>query len=539
MRVSFPVALLAGVALCFLQAAPPRKGAPKKAPAAKAPAEIPAAGAGGELLDLGSGRSRAIGAMLESRTEFQATPFPDGRVLITGGSLKDGSTEWFDPATRRFSSGPAMAQVRQGHGALLLKDGRLLVAGGTENPTGAEVLDPATGKFQPLPGDARFGLSAELLETEAGALLIDGQTGKCWLWDGKAKGPKSTGSLASARILFKALRLQDGRVLVTGGWPAPPQTDRRGGRRPSPSRAVSSNLPAEIFNPRKGRWSEWRAGLQPRARHQAALLPDGRLALFGGFGANADVSQESLELLDPARESVTIPGKLPAAGLPSPGWVPTGEGGLYLPERATAPRKIANAEDLLKPGPEAWHLANAYQAPVLVPLKGSQLLVLGSAVWGPGLERWDPRIRQCQYLGALRAGTESLVLAGGRVLALGPIVDAVDPKTGGLTVLGRREELAAQLKKASSAVAASAGRPPFPEGQPLQDYLVLPLDAKKALVLGGRSDAEPGGTDQVWVWDLKKKSLAPSGSLRTKRAFPAGSREHGALRLPDGAVLIW
>ena len=68
---------------------------------------------------------------------------------------------------------------------------------------------------------------------------------------------------------------------------------------------------------------------------------------------------------------------------------------------------------------------------------------------------------------------------------------------------------------------------------------MLPLDAKKALVLGGRSEECPEGTDQVWVWDPKKKSLSPSGSMRTKRAFPAGSREHGALKLPDGAVLIW
>jgi hypothetical protein len=65
------------------------------------------------------------------------------------------------------------------------------------------------------------------------------------------------------------------------------------------------------------------------------------VALFGGFGASAEASQEALELLDPAKESVTVAGKLVAAGLPAPGWVPAGEGGLYLPERATSPRKIS------------------------------------------------------------------------------------------------------------------------------------------------------------------------------------------------------
>ncbi len=535
MRSPFAAVLMAGMALGILQGAPPKKAAPKTQ-ARKALPDIPAAGASGELLDLESGRSRALGAMLESRTDFQATAFPEGRVLITGGSLKGGTTEWFDPGTRRFTAGPSMAQARQGHSALLLKDGRLLVAGGTENPSAAEILDPATGKFEALPGDIRFGLSAELLETEGGVLLVDGQTGACWLWGGQAKAPRSTGSLGNPRLFFRALRLGDGRVLVTGGWRPEPSKARR----PLPSKPVSADIPAEIFNPRKGRWSAWKASLRPRARHQAALLPDGRVALFGGFGARAEIAEDSLEILDPIHESVTVAGRLSPRGLPSPGWASLGEGGLYLPEGATSPWKITAPEGWLNPGPTAWRLGNAYQAPVLVPLKGMGLLVVGSSVWGPGLERWDPRIGQCQYLGALRAGTETLSLVGGKVLALGPIVDAVDPKTGALTVLGRREELTAQLKQGRTPGAPQPlGLPPFPPGQVLRDCLVLRLDAQKALVLGGRSEAFPEGTDQVWVWDLKKKTLRPSGPMKTKRVFPAIPQGQGALKLGDGSVLIW
>lgn len=430
-----------------------------------------------------------------------------------------------------------MAQARQGHRALRLQDGRLLVVGGTENPAPAEILDPETWKFLPLSGEARFTLSAEAIETDAGVLLIDGQTGKCWLWDGKTKGPKSTGSLGSARILFRANRLGDGRVLVTGGWPPEPQAERRGVRRPAPSKPASASLPAEVFNPRKGRWNTWKAQLLPRARQQAALLPDGRVALFGGYGASAETSEEALEILDPAKESVTVAGRLPAGELPSPAWAPWEGGGFYLAERSTSPRKQSGLEGWLNSAPTAWHLANAYLAPVLVPLRGGQLLILGSAVWGPALERWDPRTHQCQYIGALRAGTESLILVDGKVLALGPIVDAVDPKSGGLTPLGRREELTAQLKKdRGSSSSLVPGQPPFPEGKGLRESLVIRLDSQKALVLGGRSDEYPEGTDQVWVWDLKKKSLTPSGPLRAKRVFPTGQ---GGLRLADGSVLIW
>ncbi len=140
MRSLFVAALVASASFGFVHAAPPKKKTTKIAPT-KAPADIPAAGASGEVLDLATGRSRAIGAMLESRTDFQATAFPDGRVLITGGSLKGGTTEWFDPQSRRFTAGPSMSLARQGHRAQLLKDGRLVVLGGTETLASAEVLE--------------------------------------------------------------------------------------------------------------------------------------------------------------------------------------------------------------------------------------------------------------------------------------------------------------------------------------------------------------------------------------------------------------
>lgn len=534
-------AFLACAALCLAHAAPPRKiiKRPVKAASGQAVPDLPQAGAGGELLDLERGHSRAIGPMQENRTDFQATPFPDGRVLITGGSLRTGSSEWFDPDTRRFSPGPTMAWARQGHRAQLLKDGRLLVVGGTESPAPAELLDPATWKFQPLNGDAKFSLSAQAIPTEEGLLLIDGQEGKCWLWDEKAKAPKSTGSLGQARVLFEALRLNDGRVLVTGGWPASPQPDRRGRRRPAPAKSPSAALPVEVFTPRKGRWSAWRAQPLPRAKHQATTVSEGRVALFGGFGESADAPVEIIEVLDPVKETVTQGTRLPASELPSPGWTMVGDAGLYLPERSTTTRKITNSNAFLASNESPWHLANAYLAPVLVPLKDNQLLVLGSAVWGPALERWDPRTRQCQYIGALRAGSESLVLVDGKVLAVGPIVDAVDPKSGNLLPLGRRQELLAQLKRAKP-VARVSGTPPFPADHLLRDSLVLGLDPSRALVLGGRSEESPEGTDQVWIWDQKRKSLTPSGPMKSKRFFPAGaSPGSGALKLPDGSVLIW
>ena len=97
-----------------------------------------------------------------------------------------------------------------------------------------------------------------------------------------------------------------------------------------------------------------------------------------------------------------------------------------------------------------------------------------------------------------------------------------------------------QLEKAKVAAPPVAGIPPFPEGKALRESLVIALDAQKALVLGGCSEEYPDGTDQVWVWDFKKKTLTPSGPMKAKRAYPENSRAgQGALKLADGSVLIW
>lgn len=539
------LAALLGAAALPMPGAPPKKASPsrptKEAQAAKVP-ELPPAGAPGELVDLATGWSLALGPVRESRTDFQATPLPDGRVLVTGGSAKGATSEWLDPATRAFAAGPPMVQARAGHRALALPDGRVLLLGGTEQPTAPELLEVGAARFTALPGDATFGLSAEAVVLDGGTvLLIDGPSGACWTWDGRGK-PRPTGGLQQARLFFRALRLPDGRVLVTGGWPAPPPApDRRFGRRPTPAPTTTLTLAAESYLPRKSRWSLWKGTLPARARHQMALLPDGKVALLGGFGADPSQAVDTVDLLDPASERLSTPGPLPASSL-SPGWADLTPGGLFLAERSTALARVERLEDLLQPPATAVaRLANAFLAPLLVPLPERRLLVLGSPVWGPGLERWDPRTRQFAYVGALRAGTESLALLEGKVVALGPVADQLDPRTGALTPLGRREALAARLAKAKGYQgSAKVNLPPFPDGQARTDALVVTLDAGRALVLGGRTDAQPEGTDQAWVLDLKKKTLTPTGPMKAKRAFPGAPKAgEGALRLPDGSVLVW
>lgn len=518
-------AICLAASLCAL-AAPPRRAAKAPARAAapvlKADPSVPAPGAPGERIDPATGRGRAIGPMLESRTDFQATLLPGGRVLVTGGTARTATSEWFDPATGRFSPGPALTRPRQGHKALLTKDGRLILVGGTEPPAPAEVLDAGAAAFKAVP-DAAFGLSAEAVELDEGrVLLVDGASGAIHAWDGrKATSRKAT--LARPRIFFRALRLKDGKVAILGGWPSDAKIR---GRRPAPG----GDLPVEVFNPKWSSLSAWSRLPLPRARHQASLLEDGRILLFGGVGADGETSVAAREILDPAKESIAAAGSPdlgPGAGL---AWAPGESGGWFLPERGRQVLRAAGPLDLPE-GRPAGRLANPYLAPVLVPLGDGGLLVLGSCVFGDPLDRWDPRSRACAVLGTLRAEARELgLLPDGRVLSLGPVVDLVDLRTGALSPLGWREDLEPLLKTLKPAP-PSPGTPPFPPGQAREGAAAVALDKGRALVVGGVRDGEPSGN--LDMWDLKKKALGPAGVMKTRRAAPS------ALKLNDGAVLVW
>lgn len=128
-----------------------------------------------EAYDAATGRFTKVGDMRVRRHKHDAVLLRDGRVLITGGSdERDAngaydSTELFDPATGRFSSGPSMKRPRYKHQgtSILLPDGSVLIAGGS---TQAETLDPAARAFTIADGTARMAG-----QFSAAALLPDGR----------------------------------------------------------------------------------------------------------------------------------------------------------------------------------------------------------------------------------------------------------------------------------------------------------------------------------------------------------------------------
>ena len=172
------------------------------------------------------------GMMHVPRTGHTATSLKDGKVLIVGGG--DATAELFDPATGTSSfTGPPVAG-RLHATATLLSDGRVLMAGGlglTAGPDGhlpllntAEIFDPATGTFS------------------------------------------STGTMVQARQQHTATLLEDGRVLVAGGY-----FDN-----------ICFTASAEVFDPATGLFSPTGFMLSERVGHTATLLASGGVLIAGG-----------------------------------------------------------------------------------------------------------------------------------------------------------------------------------------------------------------------------------------------------------------
>jgi N-acetylneuraminic acid mutarotase len=141
-----------------------------------------------------------------------------------------------------------MTAERYGHTATLLSDGRVLVAGG---------------------GQCRGRLGDTCIIPTKTAELYDPASGS---WT-------RTGNMNFGRIAHTATLLNDGRVLVAGGW----------------------YTTAELYDRASGTWTATSSMTAERYGHTATLLSDARVLVAGGYGVTA-------ELFDPSTGTWTITG---------------------------------------------------------------------------------------------------------------------------------------------------------------------------------------------------------------------------------------
>ena len=254
-----------------------------------------------ERYDPGTGRWTTVAPMGGARAGHTSTALANGRILVAGGSSA-ASAEVFDgPANSWTATGP-MRRVRTGHFAARLSNGRVLVAGGGQ---GAEYYNPATNTWTAtgaIPSSVSVPPSTPDVEYRRVRHEVDGLVP---LSDGRALAivaheilelPNCPGVCGSTYtetevavytassnswtlvpnmpeelIDTTVTLLSNGRVLVLGG-------------RPGYFHDQYASESAQVYDPATGQWFTRGDMADPRVRHTATLLADGRVLAAGGSG---------------------------------------------------------------------------------------------------------------------------------------------------------------------------------------------------------------------------------------------------------------
>jgi hypothetical protein len=236
-----------------------------------------------EIYDPVTRTTRLTASTIHLRAWGTATLLDDGRVLVTGGEgpgYAVATAEIFDPAAEEFVETGAMLRPRSGHAAVLLGDGRVLLIGGagSDAPPDAELFDPATGRFSaagrmPLaPGGAFSGAQNAIVLPDGRVMIVEASGEGAELittvqfynpaTDEFALGP----SVPSPRHDHRIALLDDGRVLIVGGW-----------GRDAPRQAVD----AYIYDPAADAIVATDPLNDPRLAPFVATLADGRVLVVG------------------------------------------------------------------------------------------------------------------------------------------------------------------------------------------------------------------------------------------------------------------
>jgi MYXO-CTERM domain-containing protein len=261
----------------------------------------------------------------------------------------------------------SMSTVRGDHTAVLLPSGRVLVAGGV-NPVKAsvELYDPTSNTWAPA------------------------------------------APMANARSSHSATRLADGRVLVAGGYDG--------------KYDGSSTPSVEVYHEPSGQWTPCTPMAQPRQRHAAALLADGRVLVVGGdHGLWPSNPLASAELYDPVHDTWTsAPSMSVARGYPRLTLLP---GGSVLVSGSYEPPQVFDPTPLAWESGGAMNFYRGRETATLLP-NGRVLVAAG---YGPGgflgsAEEYDPATNLWTLVGPLAVPRDThtaTLLKSGHVVVSG------------------------------------------------------------------------------------------------------------------------
>jgi galactose oxidase len=277
---------------------------------------------------------------------------PDGRIIVTGGT-DNAATSIYNPATDAWTTGPAMTTARGYQASATLSDGRVFTIGGSwsggvggvDGPHKAGEIWSATAGWKALPGasvvpmltndanpngDYRKDNHAWLFAWSGGKVLQAGPS-KAMNWYNTA----GTGSVTSAgtrgddgdAMNGNAVMYDSGKILAIGG--APSYEDA----------TATANAYALTISGTTVTTKKLAPMANARAFHNSVVLPDGKVAVFGGQSYAVPFTDNNAvltaELWDPVTQAFTAlaPAAVPrtyhsVALLMPDGRVFTGGGGL-------------------------------------------------------------------------------------------------------------------------------------------------------------------------------------------------------------------
>ena len=240
-----------------------------------------------EIYDVSAGTWTRGTRLAQERFKHASALLPDGRVLVAGGqnefSASVAESEMYNPVEQTWSEAGAMSEKRLLHTATLLEDGRALFVGGVKGSIGqegaantsADLFDPGTDTWSSAAAMSVGRAVHTATRLQDGRVLVTGGQGKidsAEIYDPAADTWSSVGVMSETRTDHTASLLPDGRVLVTGGL----------------GRVFST----EIFDPVSGTWSPGPEMSEPRYFHSSTVLADDRVLVAGGLRTDEDGERE-------------------------------------------------------------------------------------------------------------------------------------------------------------------------------------------------------------------------------------------------------
>ena len=237
-----------------------------------------------------------------------------------GGNISTGGQSTTSPPVQGFTIIASMQTARESHTSTVLAGGKVLITGGqgacTAGPplcplSSAELFDPASGSFTAVAGPMTTPGRTVAIPLLSGKVLIIGGAFCHWgqtrpggtpgivcdpfasaeFFDPATATFAATGSMAIARMFPTAVRLVDGRVLVTG----------------------SGDASAELFDEASGTFIFTGSMTVARSGATATLLQNGQVLVAGGQDTSSSTTLTSAELYDPATGTFHVTGSMATA----------------------------------------------------------------------------------------------------------------------------------------------------------------------------------------------------------------------------------